>query len=88
MTISSVSGTLCSVYWHTIWCTDDIYFSQVQDLVDVKTEYYQGIDTPGNVNNVDVTVCADALFGITNAILSGLVTSEVLDDPVLQVYKP
>ncbi|XP_076087214.1 uncharacterized protein LOC143057729 isoform X1 [Mytilus galloprovincialis] len=56
----------------------------VQDLVDVKTQYFQGIDTPGNVNNVDITVCANALFGITNAILSGLVTSEVLYDPVLQ----
>lgn len=53
----------------------------------MKKQYFLGIDTPGNVNNVDITVCANALFGITNAILSGLVTAEVLEDPAIQVNK-
>ena len=32
-----------------------------------------------------ITVSANALYGITNAVLSGLVTTEVLDDPDIQV---
>ncbi|KAK3104440.1 hypothetical protein FSP39_002073 [Pinctada imbricata] len=59
----------------------------IQDIEDLKTEYPEGIITPGNINNVDITVSANALFGITNAILTGLVTSEVLEDPeVQQIY--
>ncbi|KAK3105355.1 hypothetical protein FSP39_023292 [Pinctada imbricata] len=59
----------------------------VQDLVDIKTEYFKGIITPSNVNNVDITVSANALFGITNSVLTGLVTTEVLDDPEIeQIY--
>ncbi|XP_060072158.1 uncharacterized protein LOC132552031 [Ylistrum balloti] len=56
----------------------------VQDLEDIKTQYYTGVVTPGNVNNVDITVAANALFGITNSILTGLVTAEVLEDPDMQ----
>ncbi|XP_033764341.1 LOW QUALITY PROTEIN: uncharacterized protein LOC117345375 [Pecten maximus] len=56
----------------------------VQDLDDIKTQYYKGVVTPGNVNNVDITVAANALFGITNSILTGLVTAEVLEDPDMQ----
>jgi len=57
----------------------------VQDLIDLRKEYYEGVDIPGNVNNVDITVAANALNGITNSILSGLVTAEVLEDPDMQV---
>ena len=34
---------------------------------------------------MDVTVSANALYGITNGILSGLATTEVLEDPEIQV---
>ncbi|XP_061197673.1 uncharacterized protein LOC133205806 [Saccostrea echinata] len=56
----------------------------VQDFDDLKTQYYHGIITPSDVNNVDVTVSANALYGITNSILSGLATTEVLEDPEIQ----
>lgn len=58
---------------------------QVQDFDDLRTQYYHGIITPSDVNNVDVTVSANALYGITNGILSGLATTEVLEDPEIQV---
>ncbi|XP_048751558.2 uncharacterized protein LOC125663303 [Ostrea edulis] len=56
----------------------------IQDFNDLRTEYNRGVVTPGDVNNVDVTVSANALYGITNSILSGLVTTEVLEDPEIQ----
>ncbi|XP_061196590.1 uncharacterized protein LOC133204863 [Saccostrea echinata] len=56
----------------------------IQDFNDLKTEYNKGVVTPGDVNNVDVTVSANALYGITNSILSGLVTTEILEDPEIQ----
>lgn len=56
----------------------------VQDFDDLRAQYYHGIITPSDVNNVDVTVSANALYGITNGILSGLVTTEVLEDPEIQ----
>lgn len=56
----------------------------VQDLIDIRTEYYKGVDIPGSMNNVDITVSANVLYGITNAILSGLVTAEVLEDKEIQ----
>lgn len=59
---------------------------QIQDFNDLRTEYNRGVVTPGDVNNVDVTVSANALYGITNSILSGLVTTEVLEDPEIQVH--
>ena len=40
---------------------------------------------PFNVNNVDITVCANTVFGITSAVLSGLVSPKVLDDPEIAV---
>ena len=71
--------TLTCTIWH-------IYIHlQIQDLVEIKTDYFRGIIAPSNVNNVDITVSANALYGITNAVLSGLVTTEVLDDPEIQV---
>uniref|UniRef100_K1Q665 Uncharacterized protein n=1 Tax=Magallana gigas TaxID=29159 RepID=K1Q665_MAGGI len=57
---------------------------RVQDFDDLRAQYYHGIITPSDVNNVDVTVSANALYGITNGILSGLVTTEVLEDPEIQ----
>ena len=40
---------------------------------------------PFNVNNVDITVCANTVFGITSAVLSGLVSPNVLEDPEIAV---
>ncbi|KAK3098312.1 hypothetical protein FSP39_018295 [Pinctada imbricata] len=59
----------------------------VQDTDEVRTGFYSGVDMPFNINNVDVTVAANTIYGITNAVLTGLVNSSLLDDPeIQQVY--
>lgn len=40
---------------------------------------------PFNVNNVDITVAANAIYGLTNGILTGLVPMSVMEDPDIQV---
>lgn len=37
------------------------------------------------VNNIDVTVAANTIFGITSAVLSGLVSTKILEDPLTAV---
>lgn len=40
---------------------------------------------PFNINNVDCTVAANVVYGLTNAVLSGLMKEDVLDDSEIQV---
>lgn len=40
---------------------------------------------PFNVNNIDVTVAANGIYGITNGVLSNLLPNSLLDDPDIQV---
>ena len=40
---------------------------------------------PFNINNIDVTVAANGVFGTTSAILNGLVDATILDDPEIRV---
>lgn len=56
----------------------------IQDLDEVRTWRNRGVDMPFNINNVDVTVAANAVFGTTAGVLNGLVDVEVLDDPEIQ----
>lgn len=59
----------------------------IQDTEEVKTWSPRGVDMPFDINNIDVTVAANGVFGITSAILNGLVDVEVLDDPEInQIY--
>lgn len=46
---------------------------------------HKNVAMPFNVNNVDATVSANAIFGITAAVISGLVNGSVLNDPDIQV---
>ncbi|KAL5014184.1 hypothetical protein ScPMuIL_008454 [Solemya velum] len=56
----------------------------VQNLDDVRKYAGKGNDIPGNINNVDVTVAANVIFGITNGILTGLFDATLLDDADIQ----
>ncbi|KAL5014185.1 hypothetical protein ScPMuIL_008455 [Solemya velum] len=56
----------------------------VQNLDDIRKYAGKGNDIPGNINNVDVTVAANAIFGITNGILTGLFNATLLDDADIQ----
>ena len=40
---------------------------------------------PFDVNNIDVTVAANGIFGTTSAILSGLVDAKILNDAEIRV---
>lgn len=58
---------------------------QVQNLDESRLDYYKGNVMPFNVNNVDVTVAANGIYGLTNGVLSGLLPSSVLEDLDIQV---
>ncbi|KAK3776404.1 hypothetical protein RRG08_023757 [Elysia crispata] len=57
----------------------------IQNREELQTESLKGVQMPFNVNNVDITVCANTVFGITSAVLSGLVSPNVLEDPEIAV---
>ena len=52
-------------------------YKQVQDTEVVRTQLSKGVAMPFNVNNVDVTVAANVVYGITMVALTN-----VTDDPV------
>lgn len=59
----------------------------VQNLDESRKDYYKGNVMPFNVNNVDVTVAANGIYGLTNGVLSGLLPSSVLEDlDIQQIY--
>ncbi|KAK3776415.1 hypothetical protein RRG08_023768 [Elysia crispata] len=58
-----------------------------QSIKETRKLYAQGNPMPFNINNVDVTVAADVVFGLTSAVLSGLLDKSALDDKELaQIY--
>ncbi|CAL1548907.1 unnamed protein product, partial [Lymnaea stagnalis] len=59
----------------------------IQTIDELRTDFYLGVAMPFQLNNVDVTVSANTIFGMTSAVLSGLVNPQILNDPVLaQIY--
>ena len=66
------------VHWHFL-------VLQVQDTEEVKTWGPRGVDMPFNINNIDVTVAANGVYGTTSAILNGLIEAKILDDPEIRV---
>ncbi|KAL5016712.1 hypothetical protein ScPMuIL_006301 [Solemya velum] len=56
----------------------------VQNLDDIRIYGGKGNEMPFNINNVDLVVTANSIFGITNAILSGLLEATLLEDPEVQ----
>ncbi|GFN84616.1 hypothetical protein PoB_001112200, partial [Plakobranchus ocellatus] len=60
---------------------------QIENINQTRKLYANGNPMPFNVNNVDMTVGADVVIGLTYGVLSGLISSQVLDDPdVAQIY--
>ncbi|XP_056012965.1 uncharacterized protein LOC125647004 isoform X2 [Ostrea edulis] len=59
----------------------------VQNIDEARKSFYKGNVMPFNVNNVDITVAANAIYGLTNGILTGLVPMSVMEDPdIQQIY--
>ncbi|KAL8564292.1 hypothetical protein ACOMHN_050903 [Nucella lapillus] len=59
----------------------------VQNLDQARKDYYKGVAMPYQMNNVDVTVSANAIYGLTASVLSGLLPASLLEDPLIrQIY--
>nr|KAG5710699.1 hypothetical protein BaRGS_035101 [Batillaria attramentaria] len=59
----------------------------VQNLDEARKNYYKGVAMPFQMNNVDVTVAANTVYGLTASVLSGVLPASTLDDPLIrQVY--
>ncbi|RUS78409.1 hypothetical protein EGW08_013823, partial [Elysia chlorotica] len=59
----------------------------VQTLNETRKLHAEGNPMPFNVNNVDLTVAADVVFGLTSGVLSGLINESVFEDKELeQIY--
>lgn len=58
---------------------------QVQDLEGIRIFGGKGYAMPLNINNIDVTVSANSIYGMTNGILTGVFEATLLDDEEIQV---
>ncbi|KAL5005812.1 hypothetical protein ScPMuIL_016970 [Solemya velum] len=59
----------------------------VQNLDDIRKFGGKGNEMPYNINNIDVVVMANSIYGITHGILSGLLDATLLDDEdIEQIY--
>ncbi|KAK6167741.1 hypothetical protein SNE40_021702 [Patella caerulea] len=56
----------------------------IQDTNEVRVLYAKGVAMPFNVNNVDCTVAANTIFGITSAVINGLLQGNIFSDVALQ----
>ncbi|XP_062587918.1 uncharacterized protein LOC134249593 [Saccostrea cucullata] len=56
----------------------------VQNNDEARKGFYKGNVMPFNVNNVDITVAANAIYGLTNGVLSGILPKSVMEDPEIQ----
>ena len=75
--------------WYCVnTCSWNVIFLQVQNIDEVKKDYYRGVTMPFQINNVDVTVAANTIYGITAGVLSNIFSITVLDDPIIKVRCP
>lgn len=56
-----------------------------QNLTGDKVEFYKSYAMPFNANNVDLTVCTNAIYGITAAVLSNMSDPTSWFDAELQI---
>ncbi|CAG5118557.1 unnamed protein product, partial [Candidula unifasciata] len=59
----------------------------IQNVDEERKEFYLGVAMPFGINNIDVTVSANTVYSITSGVLTGLLSPETLEDPVIeQIY--
>ncbi|RNA10229.1 transmembrane [Brachionus plicatilis] len=61
----------------------------IQNIGEQRTRQKKGVSMPFNVNNIDVTVCANSIYGITDAAiidLNGFQQMFVKSDQIQQIY--
>lgn len=59
----------------------------ILNLAEDKTSFNKGISMPFHLNNVDLTVSANTLYGLTAALLSNLITEDQFDDDLQMIYE-
>ncbi|KAK6175567.1 hypothetical protein SNE40_014002 [Patella caerulea] len=60
------------------------WISNIDETSNMRSK---GVSMPFNINNVDVTVSSNVIYGITSSILTGLVPVSTLDDSdIQQIY--
>lgn len=59
---------------------------QVQNIDDTKKGLKKGVSMPFNINNIDVTVSANTIYGITSGILSGTLSPELFDQDIQVMF--
>lgn len=55
----------------------------IQNIEELRKDYNRGVIMPHNVNNVDATVAANTIFGITSAVLNGLVSATIFNNSAI-----
>ena len=59
----------------------------IQSISEDRVMFYKGYRMPFNVNNVDLTVCTNVIYGLTSAVLSNLQDPDSwFDDDVQMIY--
>ena len=64
---------------------------QAQSIPEARKYFFRGLVMPFQANNIDVTVAANAVYGLTASVLTGLLPASVLDpakDPLIAVRPP
>ena len=60
----------------------------VENLSENRAEFHKDYRMPFNVNNVDLTVCANVIYGITSAVISHLIEEKGwFDDDLQMIYE-
>ncbi len=72
---------------HSIIETVALIPTWIMSLSEDKVWFKRGVSMPFHIDNVDLTVCANSLYGITAALLSGLVGGASFDEEMQLIYR-
>ncbi len=59
----------------------------ITDITKNAITFYKRVAMPFNVNNVDLTVSANTIYGLTSAILYDVIEQDVFDDELQMIYE-
>lgn len=59
----------------------------ILNLAEDKVSFYKGVTMPFHLNNVDLTVSANTLYGLTAALLGNLITEDQFDEDIQMIYE-
>ena len=59
----------------------------VTNVTENSIMFYKGVGMPFNINNVDLTVSANTLYGLTSALLYGIIEKQSFDEDLQMIYE-